>query len=158
MRILVLQGPNLNRLGLRKPKVYGTQTLSGIQEEMEKKAGDLGCTLVHFQSNSEGEIIHWLQERQDEANAIICNPAGITNYGLSLKDALAETEQDLAITPLEHPRSRGVETSQHFHRGVGCLPCGSRVARLPVRSRHSAPTIPREELRYGKARHWGMRQ
>lgn len=106
MRILVLQGPNLNRLGFRKPEVYGTQTLSGIQEEMDKKAGELGCTLAHFQSNSEGAIIDWLQERQDEADAIICNPAGLTNYGLSLKDALVETEKDLAITHLSNIHAR----------------------------------------------------
>ena len=58
------------------------------------------------QSNSEGALIDWLQERQDEADAIICNPAGITNYGLSLRDALAEAERDVAITHLSNIHRR----------------------------------------------------
>lgn len=106
LRIIALQGPNLNRLGLRKPEVYGTRTLAEIQNEMDKKADELGCSLDHFQSNSEGSLIDWLQEHQDEADAIICNPAGLTNYGLSLRDALAEAERDLAITHLSNVHAR----------------------------------------------------
>jgi 3-dehydroquinate dehydratase II len=111
LRILVLQGPNLNRLGLRKPEVYGTRTLAEIQGEMDKKAYKLGCGLEHFQSNSEGTLIDWLQDHQDEADAIICNPAGLTNYGLSLRDALAEAERDLAITHLSNVHAR-----EHWRR------------------------------------------
>lgn len=106
MRIVVLQGPNLNRLGLRKPEVYGTRTLADVQAEMDEKAGELGCNLIHFQSNFEGALIDRLQELQDESDAIICNPAGLTNYGLSLRDALAETERDLAITHLTNIHAR----------------------------------------------------
>jgi 3-dehydroquinate dehydratase-2 len=106
LRIAVLQGPNLNRLGLRKPEIYGSRTLAEIQGKMDEKAGELGCTLLHFQSNSEGALIDWLQERQDEVDAIICNPAGLTNYGLSLRDALAETEREIAITHLSNIHRR----------------------------------------------------
>ena len=106
MRTLVLQGPNLNRLGLRKPEVYGTHTLPEIQDAMDRRARDLGCRLEHFQSNTEGVLIDWLQEHQDLADAIICNPAGLTNYGLSLRDALAETERDMAITHLSNIHRR----------------------------------------------------
>jgi 3-dehydroquinate dehydratase-2 len=106
MRILVLQGPNLNRLGLRKPEIYGTHTLPEIQDAMDRRAKNLGCRLEHFQSNTEGVLIDWLQEHQDSADAIICNPAGLTNYGLSLRDALAETERDVAITHLSNIHRR----------------------------------------------------
>jgi 3-dehydroquinate dehydratase II len=106
LRVIVLQGPNLNRLGLRKPEIYGTRTLADIQDEMDKKADELGCTLLHFQSNSEGALIDWLQEHQDEVDAIVCNPAGLTNYGLSLRDALAETERELAIIHLSNVHAR----------------------------------------------------
>ena len=106
MQILVLQGPNLTRLGVRKPEVYGTHTLEQIQEAMDRRAGDLGCSLEHFQSNHEGGLIDWLQERQDGCDAIICNPAGLTNYGLSLRDALVETERDLAIVHLSNVHAR----------------------------------------------------
>jgi 3-dehydroquinate dehydratase-2 len=106
LQIVVLQGPNLNRLGLRKPEIYGTRTLADVQAEMDVKAGELGCNLIHFQSNSEGALIDRLQDLQDESDAIICNPAGLTNYGLSLRDALAETERDLAITHLTNIHAR----------------------------------------------------
>jgi len=106
LQIVVLQGPNLNRLGLRKPEIYGTRTLADVQAEMDEKAGVLGCDLVHFQSNSEGALIDRLQDLQDEADAIICNPAGLTNYGLSLRDALAETARDVAITHLTNIHTR----------------------------------------------------
>lgn len=106
MQIIVLQGPNLNRLGLRKPEIYGERTLSEIQSEMDKKANELGCTLYHFQSNSEGALIDWLQKHQDRVDAVICNPAGLTNYGLSLRDALAEIERDLAIVHLSNIHAR----------------------------------------------------
>lgn len=106
MQIIVLQGPNLNRLGLRKPEVYGTKTLAEVQKEMDRKADELGCSLEHFQSNSEGALIDWLQQHQDETDAIICNPAGLTNYGLSLRDALAETEREVAITHLSNIHRR----------------------------------------------------
>lgn len=106
MQILVLQGPNLTRLGVRKPEIYGTHTLEQIQEVMDRRAENLGCTLEHFQSNHEGGLIDWLQERQDGCDAIICNPAGLTNYGLSLRDALVETERDLAIVHLSNVHAR----------------------------------------------------
>jgi 3-dehydroquinate dehydratase II len=106
LRIVVLQGPNLTRLGIRRPEIYGTRTLAEIQEAMDRRAEELGCALEHFQSNTEGVLIDWLQERQDEADAIICNPAGLTNYGLSLRDALAESERDLAIVHLSNVHAR----------------------------------------------------
>ena len=95
MQILVLQGPNLTRLGIRKPEIYGKYTLGQIQEAMDSRAENLGCSLEHFQSNHEGGC-----------DAIICNPAGLTNYGLSLRDALVEAERDLAIVHLSNVHAR----------------------------------------------------
>jgi 3-dehydroquinate dehydratase-2 len=106
MHFLALQGPNLNRLGTRKPERYGRRTLAEIQADMDLRARELGATLAHVQSNSEGALIDWLQERQDGCDAIICNPAGLTNYGLSLRDALVETERDLAIVHLSNVHAR----------------------------------------------------
>ena len=106
MYIAVLQGPNLTRLGRRKPEIYGRRTLGEIQDEMDKRAAELGVRLEHFQSNSEGALIDWLQERQDDVDALICNPAGLTNYGLSLRDALTESEKDLAIVHLSNVHAR----------------------------------------------------
>jgi 3-dehydroquinate dehydratase II len=106
LQIAVLQGPNLNMLGQRKPEIYGKQTLAEIQAQMDKRAEELGVRLQHFQSNSEGALIDWLQERHEEVGAIVCNPAGLTNYGLSLRDALDETEKDLAIVHISNLHAR----------------------------------------------------
>ena len=111
MRIAVLQGPNMNRLGLRKPEIYGGHTLADIQGEMDKRAVELGVELLHFQSNSEGELIDFVQQEQDDVDALICNPAGLTPYGRSLWDALAEMESDLAIVHLSNVHAR-----EHWRR------------------------------------------
>jgi 3-dehydroquinate dehydratase II len=95
--VLVMQGPNMNRLGLRDPEHYGRQTLADVQSAMDARASELGVTAEHFQSNHEGFLIDWLQERQDSAAGIICNPAGLTNYGYSLRDAINEAHLPTAI-------------------------------------------------------------
>lgn len=101
----------MNRLGLRKPEIYGGRALADIQGEMDRRAGELGVELIHFQSNSEGELIDFVQQEQDEVDALICNPAGLTPYGRSLWDALAETESDLAIVHLSNVHAR-----EHWRR------------------------------------------
>jgi 3-dehydroquinate dehydratase-2 len=106
MKVIVLQGPNMNRLGYRKPEVYGTKTLADVQAEMDRQAEKLGIRLVHFQSNHEGALIDFLQEHQGDADAIICNSAGLTTGGYSLRDALSETEKDLAMVHLSNIHAR----------------------------------------------------
>jgi|FaiFalFF_MnMetaG_3_1042247.scaffolds.fasta_scaffold01131_7 3-dehydroquinate dehydratase-2 len=90
-RILVINGPNLNRLGARDPALYGTLTLRDIQERLEERAGEMGVELLFYQSNSEGGIIDFLQEHSPGAQGIIINPGALTHYGYSLRDALADT-------------------------------------------------------------------
>jgi 3-dehydroquinate dehydratase-2 len=106
MHFLALQGPNLNRLGTRKPERYGRRTLAEIQADMDLRARELGATLAHVQSNSEGALIDWLQERQDGADGMILNPAGLTNYGRSLRDALDDTEKPVAIVHISTVHNR----------------------------------------------------
>ena len=97
MKILVLQGPNLNRLGRRNPEKYGRQTLADIEADIELCAAELGVQAEQFQSNHEGELLDWLHARQDHEDAIIVNPAGLTYYGWSLYDALCDTRLPIAI-------------------------------------------------------------
>jgi 3-dehydroquinate dehydratase-2 len=101
-----MQGPNMNRLGARDPEHYGRQTLADVQAAMDARASELGATTEHFQSNHEGFLIDWLQERQDSATAIISNPAGLTNYGLSFRDALYETHLPVAIVHIRSLQRR----------------------------------------------------
>ena len=88
MQILILHGPNLNLFGRREPHIYGTRTLAQINERLEAVAAELGATLTIVQSNHEGTLIDALHERIDTLDGAIVNPAGLTQHGVSLHDAI----------------------------------------------------------------------
>jgi len=88
MNITVIHGPNLNRLGHRNKKHYGTLTLAEINKMLEEKAVKLNISLEIMQSNHEGEIIDFIQQSSDSANGIIINPGAFTHYSFAIRDAL----------------------------------------------------------------------
>jgi 3-dehydroquinate dehydratase-2 len=89
MRIGVLQGPNLNRLGDREPGLYGERTSAEIEERLRERAAALGVELELFQSNHEGELIDWLQQRTEGLSGLLVNAGGLTHTSVCLRDALA---------------------------------------------------------------------
>lgn len=91
MKILVVHGPNLNMLGKRDEAIYGQRTLDDINALLKKRAGELKVEVVAFQSNSEGALIDFVQKEAPHADGIIINPGALTHYGLSLREALADT-------------------------------------------------------------------
>ena len=88
MKILVLHGPNLNLFGRREPHIYGTTTLAEIDARLQKLADELGVTLDTIQSNHEGDLIDFLHAHIDEAQGALVNPAGLTQHGVPLHDAI----------------------------------------------------------------------
>jgi 3-dehydroquinate dehydratase-2 len=84
----VLNGPNLNMLGLREPHIYGQDTLADIEKRCASRAEAVGRTVVFRQSNHEGELIGWIHEARGQAAALIINPAGYTHTSIALADAL----------------------------------------------------------------------
>jgi 3-dehydroquinate dehydratase-2 len=91
MKILVINGPNLNMLGKRNKAYYGDKTLPQIDALLKKEGKGLGADVVSFQSNSEGELIDCIQKNSSQAAGIIINPGALTHYGLSLRDALIDS-------------------------------------------------------------------
>jgi 3-dehydroquinate dehydratase-2 len=90
MKILVINGPNLNALGKRDKTVYGNKTMDEIIALLQKEAESLNAEIIVFQSNSEGDLVDYIQEHSNKANGIIINPGALTHYGLSLRDALVD--------------------------------------------------------------------
>ena len=88
MKILVLHGPNLNLFGRREPHIYGTTTLAQIDAMLATLAGELGVTLATIQSNHEGALIDFLHQHIDSAQGALVNPAGLTQHGVPLHDAI----------------------------------------------------------------------
>ena len=87
-RILVLNGPNLNMLGTREPDVYGNETLADIEAKSVARAATLGLSVTFRQSNTEGELVDWVQQARNEADLIVVNAGAYTHTSVALLDAL----------------------------------------------------------------------
>ncbi|NPV01566.1 MAG: type II 3-dehydroquinate dehydratase [Brevinematales bacterium] len=87
-RILIINGPNLNMLGTREPDKYGSRNLDDIVGSVKKIAADLGYTAPHFQSNSEGDIVNYIQSEGISASGIIINAGAYTHTSIAIRDAI----------------------------------------------------------------------
>lgn len=90
MKILIINGPNINFLGIREKNIYGTQSYDDLLSMIAKKGDETGCSIEVFQSNHEGAIIDRIQDAYfDETQAIVINPGAYTHYSYAIHDALA---------------------------------------------------------------------
>lgn len=104
--IYVLNGPNLNLLGVREPHIYGSTTLEDISQDCADLAKALGFPVVFRQSNHEGELVDWIQEARTEASALVINPAAYGHTSVALLDALKALSIPIVECHLSHLATR----------------------------------------------------
>jgi len=105
-KILVINGPNLNMLGTREPKIYGTQSLKDIENLCKQTAQTLNLEIAFQQSNHEGQIIDWIQESKNQFNGIIINAAAYTHTSIAIHDALKLLDFPIIEVHLSNPKTR----------------------------------------------------
>jgi 3-dehydroquinate dehydratase II len=105
-RVLVLNGPNLGRLGSREPEVYGHATHDDLVALCVAEGGMLGLDVEVRQTDDEAELVHWLHEAADARTPVVLNPAAFTHYSYALRDACAQLTAPLVEVHLSNPAAR----------------------------------------------------
>ena len=113
MKVLVLNGPNLGRLGRRQPEIYGTTTHADLAELCIGWGRDLGLEVEVRQTNHEGEMLDWLNQAADDAIPVVLNAAAWTHYSFALLDACAQLVAPLVELHITDPKSRPEEFRHH---------------------------------------------
>ena len=106
LQILVIHGPNLNLLGYREPEIYGSTTLTQLNEMITEEAEVLAISVKTFQSNSEGLLIDFIHDHREWADGVLINPGALTHYSYSLRDALAAIDKPVVEIHISDIHSR----------------------------------------------------
>lgn len=104
--VYVLNGPNLNTLGTRRPEVYGHATLADVEANVRARAQTYGLDVVFEQSNYEGQIVEWIQQARTQACGIVINPAALTHYSVAIHDALEMCEMPVVEVHISNVHRR----------------------------------------------------
>ncbi|HCI02779.1 MAG: type II 3-dehydroquinate dehydratase [Oceanospirillaceae bacterium] len=94
-KIAVVHGPNLNMLGMREVGIYGGQSMQDINDEIAARADELGVAVEFFQSNSEGELVTFIQQCRGRVKGVVINAGAYTHYSIALRDAIAASQVDV---------------------------------------------------------------
>lgn len=129
MRILVINGPNLNFLGIREKDIYGKRDYNYLLEVLEKKAKEVSATIEIFQSNCEGEIIDRIQKAYfDQVDGIVINPGAFTHYSYAIRDALSS----ITVPKIEVHISNIHQREEFRHTSVTAAACTGQIAGLGI--------------------------
>ncbi|GGO42040.1 3-dehydroquinate dehydratase [Streptomyces daqingensis] len=104
--VLVLNGPNLGRLGSREPDVYGSTSYAGLVERCTALGGELGFAVEVRETNDEGELIRWLHEAADGKIPVVINPGAFTHYSYGMRDAASQRTAPLIEVHISNPHAR----------------------------------------------------
>jgi 3-dehydroquinate dehydratase-2 len=112
VKVVIINGPNLNLLGAREPEIYGNQSLHDIAAQCQKIGADLGMDIEFRQSNFEGQLVEWIQEAIGTADAIVINAAAYTHTSVAIHDALKSYHGFKIELHISHPHLR--ESFRHI--------------------------------------------
>ncbi len=126
MKILVINGPNLQLLGKREPDIYGPDGLQAVEARLRELATDLGVEIACRQSNHEGEIVDWIGEAADQFDGIIINPAAYTHTSIAIRDAL----KGCGLPALEVHISNVYSREEFRHRSLTAPVCLGQITGL----------------------------
>ncbi len=129
MKIMVINGPNLNVLGVREPEVYGKKDYNALEKYLEEYGVAHGCEVVVLQSNGEGEIIDFIHHALGSCDAIVINPGAYTHYSYAIYDALAAVNLPAVEVHLSNIHQR----EEFRHRSVTAPACIGQICGLGFR-------------------------
>ncbi|GAA1273452.1 type II 3-dehydroquinate dehydratase [Sphaerisporangium rubeum] len=128
--VLVLNGPNLSRLGTREPDVYGAETLEDLAAMCRKAGAELGLDVDVRQTDDEAELVGWLHEAADKRLPVVLNPAAFTHYSYALRDAIAQRTAPLIEVHISNPAAR----EEFRHTSVVAAVATGTIAGFGLRS------------------------
>ena len=126
MKILVINGPNINMLGKREPEIYGKATIDDLYAYIKKEADLLGCNVEFCNSNIEGELVDAIQSAQDKYDGVIINPAAYTHTSVAIRDAIAS----ISVPTIEVHISNIHKREEFRHTSLTVASCLGQICGL----------------------------